>query len=167
MAPDLERGASFRRYPSCCPAANENRLSLRSTRVQLRKSTACPRPIMALGVNTAYIPVQTEMDLLAGSPTEPSPLVSGRLPLLLVLLLIVLRAISKRSHRKGEGFLDTHDSAIDRTSFAFSYQGRLDGGNIEPGINGVSLGHSTSVNASASVPSSQLCGRAPIPSRST
>jgi len=52
---------------------------------------------------------------------------------------------------------DTHVSAIDRTSYALSYQGRRDGGNMEFGINGVSLGHSVSVNASASVPSSQLC----------
>jgi hypothetical protein len=52
---------------------------------------------------------------------------------------------------------DTHVSAIDRTSYALSYQGRLGGGKMEFGINGVSLGHSDSVNASASVPSSQLC----------
>ena len=52
---------------------------------------------------------------------------------------------------------DTHVSAIDRTSYALSYQGRRDGGKMEFGINGVSLGHSDSVNASASVPSSQLC----------
>jgi hypothetical protein len=40
---------------------------------------------------------QTETGSLAGSPTEPSPSVSGP-ELLLVLLLIVLRAISKSSH---------------------------------------------------------------------
>jgi len=55
-------------------------------------------------------------------------------------------------YRKG-----THVSAIDRTSYALSYQGRRDGGKREFGIYGVSLGHSDSVNASASKPSSQLC----------
>jgi hypothetical protein len=48
-------------------------------------------------------------------------------------------------------------SAIDKTSNAFSHQGRRAGGNMETGIYGVSLGHSASVNASASVPFSQLC----------
>ncbi len=52
---------------------------------------------------------------------------------------------------------DTHASAIDMTSYALSYQGRGDGGKMEFGINGVSLGHSDSVNAWASVPYSQLC----------
>lgn len=52
--------------------------------------------------------------------------------------------------------MHTHVSAIDKTSCAFSHQGRRAGGNMEPGINGVSLGHSASVNASASVPFSQL-----------
>jgi hypothetical protein len=53
---------------------------------------------------------------------------------------------------------DTHVSAIDRTSYALSYQGRRGGGKMEFGMNGVSLAHSDSVNASASVPSSQLFG---------
>jgi len=51
---------------------------------------------------------------------------------------------------------DTHVSAIDITSYALSYQGRRGGGKMVFGMYGVSLGHSDSVNASASVPSSQL-----------
>jgi hypothetical protein len=105
-----------------------------------------------------------ETDSLAGSPTEPSPLASGRVPL--AFWSMVLRVISKRNHWDAKGRMwplhsatrrkDTHVSAIDKTSNAFSHQGRRAGGNMETGIYGVSLGHSASVNASASVPFSQL-----------
>jgi len=56
---------------------------------------------------------------------------------------------------------DTYASAIDRTSYALSYHGRGSGGKMVFGINGVSFGHSDSVNAWASVPSSQLCDTDP------
>jgi hypothetical protein len=96
-----------------------------------------------------------ETGSLAGSPTAPSPSASGRVPL--AFWLMVLHVISKKNHWSGKGSLrDTHVSAIDKTSCAFSHQGRRAGGNMGTGIYGVSLGHSASVNASASVPFSQL-----------
>lgn len=52
----------------------------------------------------------------------------------------------------------THVSAMAKTSYAFSHQGRITGGGSEPEWNTDSCGHLASVSASASVPISQLCG---------
>jgi hypothetical protein len=51
---------------------------------------------------------------------------------------------------------NTHVSAIVKTSYALSHQGRRDGGGTEPDMKQESNGHSISVRASASVPISQL-----------
>jgi hypothetical protein len=51
---------------------------------------------------------------------------------------------------------NTHVSAIVKTSYALSHQGSRRGGGTEFGIKVASNGHSISVNASASVPISQL-----------
>ena len=59
------------------------------------------------------------------------------------------------------GKLNTHVSAINKTSYALSHHGRVVGGITEIGMKGVSQGHSASVRASASVPISQLCMTTP------
>ena len=158
MAPDAERGAVFRRYPSCCPAAYENRVSLRSARVQLRKSTADPRPMMAVEINIACL--SSNGNRLTCGVAYRAISINQRTRTTIALVVDGPACYQQEVTERGKSCMyrkDTHVSAIDRTSYAFSYQGRTDGGKREFGINGLSLDHSDSVNASASVPSSQLC----------
>jgi hypothetical protein len=156
MAPDGERGAWFRRYPSCSPAANENRVSLRSTRVQLRKSTADPRPMIAIEISTAYLNSNVN-GLTCGIAHRAVP-IDKRTRTTIGLVVDGPARDQQEESLKGGGVActDTYASAIDRTSYALSYHGRGSGGKMVFGINGVSFGHSDSVNAWASVPSSQL-----------